>query len=151
MNQLDAANAVITTVATAIAVTGSVTLDHGPGQGRRALTLLPDQHVCVVRASQIAPDVPEALNRLDPYRPLTLVSGPSATSVGDRRSPPPCAQPPPGTARRTGPAPRRHAGRRHHRAPGCTRPNVWRAQASRWVLTDKFPVRRRSSAPPHLM
>ncbi|MFD5132442.1 LUD domain-containing protein [Streptomyces olindensis] len=112
MNQLDAANAVITTVATAIAVTGTVTLDHGPGQGRRALTLLPDQHVCVVRASQIAPDVPEALNRLlDPYRPLTLVSGPSATSVGDRRSPPPCAQPPPGTARRTGPAPRRHAGR----------------------------------------
>ncbi|MBT2417353.1 LUD domain-containing protein [Streptomyces sp. ISL-22] len=79
-NQLDAADAVITTVATAIAVTGTVTLDHGPGQGRRALTLLPDQHVCVVRASQIAPDVPEALKRLDPYRPLTLVSGPSATS-----------------------------------------------------------------------
>ena len=79
-NQLDAADAVITTIATAIAVTGTVTLDHGPGQGRRALTLLPDQHICVVRASQIAPDVPEALNRLDPYRPLTLVSGPSATS-----------------------------------------------------------------------
>ncbi|MBG0855715.1 LUD domain-containing protein [Streptomyces spinoverrucosus] len=80
VNQLDAADAVITTVATAIAVTGTVTLDHGPGQGRRALTLLPDQHICVVRASQIAPDVPEALKRLDPYRPLTLVSGPSATS-----------------------------------------------------------------------
>ncbi|MDX2935510.1 LutC/YkgG family protein [Streptomyces ipomoeae] len=80
VDQLDAADAVITTVATAIAVTGTVTLDHGPGQGRRALTLLPDQHICVVRASQIAPDVPEALQRLDPYRPLTLVSGPSATS-----------------------------------------------------------------------
>ncbi|MGW2487926.1 LUD domain-containing protein [Streptomyces sp. NPDC001606] len=51
-----------------------------PRPGRRALTLLPDQHICVVRADQIAPDVPEALHRLDPYRPLTLVSGPSATS-----------------------------------------------------------------------
>ncbi|MEU0407657.1 LUD domain-containing protein [Streptomyces griseorubiginosus] len=80
VDQLDAADAVITTVAAAIAVTGTVTLDHGPGQGRRALTLLPDQHICVVRASQIAPDVPDALQRLDPYRPLTLISGPSATS-----------------------------------------------------------------------
>lgn len=80
VDQLDAADSVITTVAVAIAVTGTVVLDHGPGQGRRALTLLPDQHICVVRASQIAPDVPEALQRLDPYRPLTLVSGPSATS-----------------------------------------------------------------------
>ena len=80
VNQLDAADAVITTVAVAIAVTGTVTLDPGPGQGRRVLTLLPDQHICVVRASQIAPDVPEALSLLDPYRPLTLISGPSATS-----------------------------------------------------------------------
>jgi len=78
--QLDAADAVLTTSATAIAVTGTVILDHGPGQGRRALTLLPDQHICLVREDQIAPDVPEALSRLDPYRPLTLVSGPSATS-----------------------------------------------------------------------
>ncbi|WP_369229508.1 lactate utilization protein C [Streptomyces sp. R21] len=80
VGQLDAADAVITTVAVAIAVTGTVTLDHGPGQGRRALTLLPDQHICVVREDQIAPDVPEALSLLDPYRPLTLISGPSATS-----------------------------------------------------------------------
>jgi L-lactate dehydrogenase complex protein LldG len=80
VGRLDAADAVITTVVTAIAVTGTVALDHGPGQGRRALTLLPDQHICVVRASQIVPDVPEALSRLDSYRPLTLVSGPSATS-----------------------------------------------------------------------
>ncbi|AYN43350.1 lactate utilization protein C [Streptomyces dangxiongensis] len=78
--QLDAADAVVTTVATAIAVTGTVTLDHGPGQGRRVLTLLPDQHICVVRADQIASDVPEAWGLLDPYRPLTLISGPSATS-----------------------------------------------------------------------
>jgi L-lactate utilization protein LutC len=80
VGRLDAADAVLTIAAAAIAVTGTVALDHGPGQGRRALTLLPDQHICVVRASQIAPDVPQALSRLDPYRPLTLVSGPSATS-----------------------------------------------------------------------
>ncbi|MCY0930711.1 LUD domain-containing protein [Streptomyces sp. H27-H1] len=80
VGQLDGADAVVTTVATAIAVTGTVILDHGPGQGRRALTLLPDQHVCVVRADQIVPDVPEALSLLDPRRPLTLISGPSATS-----------------------------------------------------------------------
>ncbi|MFE6060690.1 lactate utilization protein C [Streptomyces sp. NPDC056431] len=80
VGQLDGADAVVTTVATAIAVTGTVILDHGPGQGRRALTLLPDQHVCVVRVDQIVPDVPEALSRLDPRRPLTLISGPSATS-----------------------------------------------------------------------
>ncbi|MFD8984755.1 lactate utilization protein C [Streptomyces sp. NPDC059564] len=78
--QLDGADAVVTTVATAIAVTGTVILDHGPGQGRRVLTLLPDQHVCVVRVDQIVPDVPDALSRLDPRRPLTLISGPSATS-----------------------------------------------------------------------
>ncbi|WP_343236415.1 LUD domain-containing protein [Streptomyces sp. Go-475] len=78
--QLDAADAVLTTAATAIAVTGTVILDHGPGQGRRALTLLPDQHICLVREDQIVFDVPEALSRVDPYRPLTLVSGPSATS-----------------------------------------------------------------------
>ncbi|MBT2469288.1 LUD domain-containing protein [Streptomyces sp. ISL-66] len=80
VGQLDGADAVVTTVATAIAVTGTVILDHGPGQGRRALTLLPDQHVCVVRVDQIVPDVPEALSRLDASRPLTLISGPSATS-----------------------------------------------------------------------
>lgn len=53
----------VTTVAAAIALTGTVILDHGSGQGPRALTLLPDQHVCVVRAGQIVPDVPDALGR----------------------------------------------------------------------------------------
>ncbi|MGW7730079.1 LutC/YkgG family protein [Streptomyces canus] len=77
IGQLDTADAVVTTVATAIAVT--VVLDHGLGQGRRALALLPDQHICLVRADQITPDVPDALRRLDPSRPLTLISGPSAT------------------------------------------------------------------------
>ena len=68
------------TSAVAVAETGSVVLDHGPGQGRRAITLLPDLHVCIVRASRVVPDVGDALGRLDPQRPLTWISGPSATS-----------------------------------------------------------------------
>lgn len=77
---LDGADAVLTTCAAAIAVTGTIVLDAGPGQGRRAVTLLPDLHLCVVREDQIAGDVPEALGLLDPTAPLTFVSGPSATS-----------------------------------------------------------------------
>ena len=78
--ELDAADAVLTTAALGIAVTGTLVLDAGPGQGRRALTLLPDYHLCVVRAGQVLGDVPEAIAELDPARPLTFVSGPSATS-----------------------------------------------------------------------
>ena len=55
-------------------------LDAGVAQGRRVLSLLPDRHVCVIRAEQIVGTVPEALARLDPRRPQTWVSGPSATS-----------------------------------------------------------------------
>jgi L-lactate dehydrogenase complex protein LldG len=80
VRELDAADAVLTTCALAIAVTGTLVLDAGPGQGRRALTLLPDYHLCVVRAADISGDVPEALERLRPRHPLTFVSGPSATS-----------------------------------------------------------------------
>jgi L-lactate dehydrogenase complex protein LldG len=78
--ELDAAAGVVTGCAVAIAETGTIILDHGPGQGRRALTLVPDFHLVVVRAGQVAADLADALARLDPVRPHTLISGPSATS-----------------------------------------------------------------------
>jgi L-lactate dehydrogenase complex protein LldG len=77
---LDAVDGVITSAAVAIAETGTIVLDGSPGQGRRALSLVPDYHVCVVRAEQVVALVPEALARLAPDRPLTWISGPSATS-----------------------------------------------------------------------
>ncbi len=77
---LDGFDAVVTAAAVGIAVTGTVVLDHGAGQGRRALSLVPDRHVCVVRADQVVAGVPEAVAVLDPARPQTWVSGPSATS-----------------------------------------------------------------------
>ncbi|MEV6212694.1 lactate utilization protein C [Kitasatospora sp. NPDC051914] len=77
---LDTLDGAITLAAVGIAVTGTIVLDTGPGQGRRALTLVPDHHLCIVDAEQIAEDLPDALARLDPARPLTFVSGPSATS-----------------------------------------------------------------------
>jgi L-lactate dehydrogenase complex protein LldG len=78
--ELDAIDAVVTTAAVGIAETGTVVLDHGRGQGRRVITLLPDLHVCVIREDQVVPDVPDAFARLDPQRPQTWISGPSATS-----------------------------------------------------------------------
>jgi L-lactate dehydrogenase complex protein LldG len=78
--ELDRVGAAITTAAVGIALTGTIVLDGGDGQGRRALTLVPDMHICVIRDDQIAADVPDALSRLEPSRPLTFISGPSATS-----------------------------------------------------------------------
>ncbi len=79
-SDLDLIAGVVTGCAAAIAETGTIILDHGPGQGRRALTLIPDFHLVVVRAAQIAADIAGALARLNPARPHTLISGPSATS-----------------------------------------------------------------------
>jgi L-lactate dehydrogenase complex protein LldG len=81
-DQLDAADGVLTTCALAIAQTGTIVLDAGPGMGRRALTLLPDYHLCVVDQNQIVPSVPDAIAKLrenNPTRPITFISGPSAT------------------------------------------------------------------------
>ncbi|BBX16792.1 lactate utilization protein C [Mycolicibacterium duvalii] len=82
--ELDAVDAVVTTATVAIANTGTIVLDHGAGQGRRALSLVPDVHLCVVRSDQIVDDVPAAVARLIELgvhtRPLTWISGPSATS-----------------------------------------------------------------------
>jgi L-lactate dehydrogenase complex protein LldG len=73
--------AVLTGCAVAVATTGTLILAAGPDQGRRLLTLVPDRHVCVVRTGQVVAGVPAALRRItDPTRPLTLISGPSATS-----------------------------------------------------------------------
>ena len=77
---LDLLDGVITRCAVAIAETGTIVLDGGSGQGRRAISLLPDLHVCVVISSQVVGTVPEALARLTPTRPQTWISGPSATS-----------------------------------------------------------------------
>ena len=78
--ELDGIDAVLTASAVAIAETGTVVLDGGSGQGRRALSLVPDRHVVVVRADHVVATVPEAVRRLDAPRPQTWISGPSATS-----------------------------------------------------------------------
>lgn len=77
---LDAVDGVITAAAVAIAETGTIVLDGSPGQGRRAISLVPDYHLCILHAGQVVGLVPEALARLAPGRPLTWISGPSATS-----------------------------------------------------------------------
>ena len=83
--ELDETDGVLTGCAVAVAQTGSLVLDGGEGQGRRALTLLPDYHLCVVRADQVVGLIPEAITRLAPAvrerrQPVTFISGPSATS-----------------------------------------------------------------------
>lgn len=80
IRELDALDGAVTTCAVAVAETGTIVLDTGPGQGRRAISLVPDLHVVIVRAEQVVRGVPEAVAALDPARPLTWISGPSATS-----------------------------------------------------------------------
>ncbi|MEU0941721.1 LUD domain-containing protein [Streptomyces canus] len=80
-HELDRIDSVVTACAVAVAETGTIVLDAGPDQGRRRITLVPDHHICVVRVpDQVVSSVPQALERLDPVRPLTWISGPSATS-----------------------------------------------------------------------
>jgi L-lactate dehydrogenase complex protein LldG len=83
--ELDSGDGVLTACALGIAQTGTIVLDGGSGQGRRAITLIPDYHLCVIREDQIVGLVPEAVERLHdaaraPGRPITWISGPSATS-----------------------------------------------------------------------
>ncbi|WP_447035718.1 LutC/YkgG family protein [Streptomyces sp. DSM 118878] len=80
-DELDRVDSVVTGCAVAVAETGTLVLDGSADQGRRRVTLVPDHHICVVRVpDQVVSSVPVALGRLDPVRPLTWISGPSATS-----------------------------------------------------------------------
>jgi L-lactate dehydrogenase complex protein LldG len=83
-SELEQADGVLTACTLAIAETGTLVLDHARGQGRRALTLIPDVHLCVLLESQIVDNLPAAMKLLEPSvrlgRPLTFISGPSATS-----------------------------------------------------------------------
>ncbi|WP_369370831.1 lactate utilization protein C [Promicromonospora sp. Populi] len=80
--ELDQVDAVVTAARVAAAETGTIVLDGEPDQGRRAISLVPDVHVCMVRTDQVMQTVPEAVRLLgaEPARPLTWISGPSATS-----------------------------------------------------------------------
>ena len=84
VQELDALDGALTGCALGIAEVGAFVLDGGPGQGRRALSLVPDLHICIVREDQVVGLVPEAVARLEESvkagRPLTFVAGPSATS-----------------------------------------------------------------------
>ena len=78
--ELDTVDGVVTRAAVAVAETGTVILDGSTGQGRRAISLIPDYHLCIVYDDQVVETVPEAVALLTPTRPLTWISGPSATS-----------------------------------------------------------------------
>ncbi|WP_400160497.1 lactate utilization protein C [Arthrobacter sp. BPSS-3] len=80
VSELDGIDAVVTGSAVSVAETGTIILDGSPNQGRRAISLIPDHHICIVQAADIAGILPDALRRIDGTRPLTMISGPSATS-----------------------------------------------------------------------
>ncbi len=82
IDDLNRCDGIVTTCTVAIAFTGTIVLTHGPGEGQRRLTLVPDRHLCVVHAEQIVETVPEAVDCLASFatRPLTFISGPSATA-----------------------------------------------------------------------
>jgi L-lactate dehydrogenase complex protein LldG len=82
IDDLNRCDGIVTLCTVAIASTGTMVLTHGPGEGARRITLLPDRHLCIVRAEQIVETAPEAFDRLAPFaaHPLTFISGPSATA-----------------------------------------------------------------------
>lgn len=80
IDALDALDGAVTGCRLGIAETGTIVLDGGPRSGRRALTLVPDWHLCVVEAAQVVGSVPQAIDALEPAAPITFISGPSATS-----------------------------------------------------------------------
>jgi L-lactate dehydrogenase complex protein LldG len=82
--ELETFDVVITGAAAAIAESGTIVLDHRRDQGRRALTLVPPHHLCVLRTDQIVSTEPEALARLDPSQPVSFVSGPSPAPEVER-------------------------------------------------------------------
>ena len=81
-SDIDASEGVMTECILAIAVTGTIVLRHSPGDGRRALTLIPDYHLCIVFANQVVETVPQAIREMAAFGdvPLTTISGPSATA-----------------------------------------------------------------------
>ena len=81
-DEIDQSEGVMTGCAIAIAVTGTIVLRHSPGEGRRALTLIPDYHLCVVFTKQVVESVPEGIREMAKFgnSPMTTISGPSATS-----------------------------------------------------------------------
>ena len=80
--QIEAFDGVLTGATATVAESGSIVLQHGPNEGRRALTLLPDYHLCILFREQIVETLPECFDRLNASaaRPTTFVSGPSATA-----------------------------------------------------------------------
>jgi L-lactate dehydrogenase complex protein LldG len=80
LDVLNAVDGVMTAATLGVAISGSIVLQHGPAEGRRVLTLLPDYHLCVINAAQVVETLPEAFARIDPKRPVTFFSGPSATA-----------------------------------------------------------------------
>jgi L-lactate dehydrogenase complex protein LldG len=80
LDALNAVDGVMTAATLGIAASGSIVLQHGPAEGRRVLTLLPDYHLCVIEAGHVVETLPEAFARLDAARPVTFFSGPSATA-----------------------------------------------------------------------